>query len=63
VADGFGELDPSAEPDNLVTQIQAAVGELGDPAAAGAIPLPELAETLGRLHTGLQSALTELDRA
>lgn len=47
----------------MVGQIEAAVAELGDPDSSAATPLPELVEQLAALHSGLQSALTDLDRA
>lgn len=52
-----------AEQDEVVGQIEAAVAELGDPDSSAATPLPELFEQLAALHSGLQSALTDLDRA
>ena len=51
------------QPDEVVGQIEAAVDELGAPGSSATTPLPELAEQLAALHAGLQSALTELDRA
>ncbi|HEX2902672.1 MAG TPA: hypothetical protein VHO01_04375 [Jatrophihabitans sp.] len=55
--------DSAPERDELVEQIEAAVAELGRPQDADGIELSQLAEQLAALHSGLQSALTELDRA
>jgi hypothetical protein len=49
--------------DDPVALIEAAAERLGDPAQSEAVPLTELAERLTALHSQLQSALSELDRA
>jgi len=55
--------ESTADRDELIQQIESAVAELGRPEDNDAIALPELTEQLAALHTGLQGALTELDRA
>lgn len=55
--------ESAADRDELVQQIETAVAELGRPEDTDQIGLSELAEQLAALHSGLQGALTELDRA
>ncbi len=55
--------ESAADRDELIQQIESAVTELGPAEDNEAIPLPELTEQLAALHSGLQGALTELDRA
>jgi len=46
-----------------IAELEAAMAELGAAEQGDAIPLGELATRLADLHTGLQNALGELDRA
>jgi hypothetical protein len=49
--------------DDPVALIEAAAAQLDDFAQSEAVPLTELAARLTALHSQLQSALSELDRA
>jgi hypothetical protein len=47
----------------LADQFSVALAELGSPDRPAELPLPELVDRLAALHTTLQDALADLDRA
>ncbi|MGI8667148.1 MAG: hypothetical protein ACR2N4_14165 [Jatrophihabitans sp.] len=55
--------EQAGQGEDVLARIEAALAELDDPATSKDLPLAELATRLGGVHTQLQAALAELDRA